>query len=74
MKLGATGQRASGCWDGLLRCRWRAQEREIEARADALLERFRLDHMRDEYAGVAVGRPAQAARDGARADGRTRRW
>ena len=27
------------------------QEKEIEARADGLLERFRLDHMRDEYAG-----------------------
>jgi branched-chain amino acid transport system ATP-binding protein len=34
---------------------WRAQEREIEARAEALLARFKLDHMRDEYAGALSG-------------------
>jgi neutral amino acid transport system ATP-binding protein len=34
---------------------WRAQEREIEARADALLERFKLAHMREEYAGTLSG-------------------
>ena len=33
----------------------RPGEGEIEARADELLERFRLDHMRDEYAGNLSG-------------------
>jgi branched-chain amino acid transport system ATP-binding protein len=55
MKLGATGQRGERMWEGLIPSRWRAQEREIEARADALLTRFRLDHMRDEYAGSLSG-------------------
>ncbi len=34
---------------------WRAQEAEIEARADELLSRFSLGHMRDEYAGALSG-------------------
>ena len=34
---------------------WSEQEREITERADALLERFKLDHMRDEYAGTLSG-------------------
>jgi branched-chain amino acid transport system ATP-binding protein len=34
---------------------WRSQERDFEARADALLERFRLDHMRGEFAGSLSG-------------------
>jgi branched-chain amino acid transport system ATP-binding protein len=34
---------------------WRDQEREIEARADELLTRFKLDHMRNEYAGTLSG-------------------
>jgi branched-chain amino acid transport system ATP-binding protein len=55
MKLGATGQRGERMWEGLIPARWRAQEREIEERADALLKRFRLDHMRDEYAGSLSG-------------------
>ncbi|HZI45904.1 MAG TPA: ABC transporter ATP-binding protein [Ilumatobacter sp.] len=55
MKLGATDQRGERMWEGLIPSRWRAQEREIEARADALLKRFRLDHMRDEYAGSLSG-------------------
>jgi branched-chain amino acid transport system ATP-binding protein len=55
MKLGATGQRGEKIWSGLLPAMWRGQEREIEARADALLRRFKLDHMRDEYAGALSG-------------------
>jgi len=55
MKLGATGQRGEKMWNGLIPGRWRAQERDIEARADELLKRFRLDHMRDEYAGSLSG-------------------
>ena len=55
MKLGATDQRGEKMWNGLIPGRWRQQEREIEERADALLKRFRLDHMRDEYAGSLSG-------------------
>jgi neutral amino acid transport system ATP-binding protein len=55
MKLGATGQRGERWWNGLLPFLWRTQEREIEAQADALLAQFRLDHMRDEYAGTLSG-------------------
>ncbi len=55
MKLGATGQRGERFWGGLLRPLWRAQEREIEERADVLLERFKLSHVRDEFAGALSG-------------------
>ncbi len=55
MKLGATGQRGEKWWNGIMPFTWRAQEREIEARADALLTRFKLDHMRNEYAGTLSG-------------------
>jgi branched-chain amino acid transport system ATP-binding protein len=55
MKLGATGQRGEKIWNGLIPVRWRSQENEIEARADELLKRFKLDHMRDEYAGALSG-------------------
>ena len=37
MKLGATGQRGRGVLLGLVRPLWRAQEAEIEARAEELL-------------------------------------
>ncbi len=39
----------------LLRVPWRAQEAEIGTRADELLERFNLAHMRDEFAGTMSG-------------------
>ncbi len=55
MKLGATGQKGEKWWNGLFPSRWKAQEAEIEARADELLKRFKLDHMRDEYAGALSG-------------------
>jgi neutral amino acid transport system ATP-binding protein len=55
MKLGATGQRGEKWWNGLLPMTWRKQEAEIEQRADELLARFKLDHMRDEYAGALSG-------------------
>ena len=55
MKLGATGQKGEKWWNGLLPATWKAQEAEIEARADTLLKRFKLDHMRDEYAGALSG-------------------
>jgi branched-chain amino acid transport system ATP-binding protein len=55
MKLGATGQRGERWYNGLIPTVWREQEREIEARADQLLARFKLDNMRDEYAGTLSG-------------------
>jgi neutral amino acid transport system ATP-binding protein len=55
MKLGATDQRGEGVFRGLLRGIWGKQEKEIEAKADALLTRFKLDHMRDEFAGNLSG-------------------
>jgi neutral amino acid transport system ATP-binding protein len=55
MKLGATGQRGENLFRALVPGIWRAQEREIEERADALLERFNMAHMRDEFAGELSG-------------------
>ena len=55
MKLGATGQKGERWWNGLLPFTWRAQEQAIEERADELLRRFKLDHMRNEYAGTLSG-------------------
>ena len=55
MKLGAQAQKGERFWSSLVRPAWRGQEREIEARAEELLARFRLDHMRDEYAGSLSG-------------------
>ena len=55
MKLGATDQRGEKWWNGVLPFTWRAEEKAIEARADELLTRFTLAHMRDEYAGTLSG-------------------
>jgi branched-chain amino acid transport system ATP-binding protein len=55
MKLGATGQGGEHFFKALVPPLWRAQEREIERRADHLLERFKLAHMRDEFAGTLSG-------------------
>ncbi len=55
MRLGATGQRGESMWKGPFRWLWRGQEADITARADTLLERFRLAGMRDEFAGSLSG-------------------
>ena len=55
MKLGATHQVGEKWYNGLFRSRWVRQEEQIEGRADSLLRRFKLDHMRDEYAGTLSG-------------------
>lgn len=55
MRLGATGQLGENFWLGLLPFVWRQQEREITERAEELLEWFRLDAMRDEFAGSLSG-------------------
>ncbi|MGI9052901.1 MAG: ABC transporter ATP-binding protein [Ilumatobacteraceae bacterium] len=55
MRLGAGGQRGEHFWAGPFRWLWKGQENEITERADALLDRFRLTHMRDEFAGSLSG-------------------
>ncbi len=55
MKLGAKGQKGESFLRALLPFIWRHQEQEIEARAEDLLARFNLAHMRDEYAGTLSG-------------------
>ena len=55
MKLGATDQSGESAVGALLPWKWKKQEKEIEARADVLLERFALLHMRDDLAGTLSG-------------------
>lgn len=55
MKLGATRQRGEHLFQGLFKPFWGAQERQIEQRADELLVRFKLDHMREQFAGTLSG-------------------
>jgi neutral amino acid transport system ATP-binding protein len=53
--LGATDQRGERFFTSLLRPLWSAQEAQVCERAEELLERFKLDHMRDEFAGSLSG-------------------
>ncbi|MHB1130296.1 MAG: ABC transporter ATP-binding protein [Ilumatobacteraceae bacterium] len=55
MKLGATDQVGERWWNALFPMRWKTQEAHIEQRADALLARFNMGHMRNEYAGTLSG-------------------
>jgi branched-chain amino acid transport system ATP-binding protein len=55
MKLGATGQQGEKMFFGLVRPIWRSQEDEVETRAEALLERFNLARVQDEFAGALSG-------------------
>jgi branched-chain amino acid transport system ATP-binding protein len=55
MMLGATGQTGEHFLPALFRPAWKRQDQEIEARADALLERFNLAHMRNQFAGTMSG-------------------
>src|SRR5688572_8007054 len=55
MKLGATKQAGESFGRALIPSMWRSQEIEITERADELLERFKLSHMRDEFAGTLSG-------------------
>jgi branched-chain amino acid transport system ATP-binding protein len=55
MKLGAADQRGEHFFRALLPRIWRDQEKENEVRAEALLGRFNLTHMRDEFAGTLSG-------------------
>jgi branched-chain amino acid transport system ATP-binding protein len=53
--LAARDQRGERLTLALARGRWRAQETEVRERADALLERFGLTRMAEEYAGTLSG-------------------
>ncbi len=55
MKLGAKHQRGENFARALVSPVWKGQETEIEERGDTLLTRFKLDHMRGEYAGSLSG-------------------
>ncbi len=55
MKLGATGQKGESLWRSIFPFMWSAQEKDIERRADELLVHFKMDHMRDEFAGTLSG-------------------
>jgi len=55
LKLGALHQRGENFFFSLFRGMWADQEADIERRADALLRRFNLTHMRDEFAGTMSG-------------------
>src|SRR5262249_33686086 len=55
MKLGATGQQGEKMFVGLVRAIWRNKENEVESRANALLERFNLARLRDDFAGSLSG-------------------
>jgi neutral amino acid transport system ATP-binding protein len=55
LKLGAINQRGERFFASMVRPLWSRQEAEVEARAEDLLVRFKLDHMRDEYASSLSG-------------------
>ncbi|MEX0868498.1 MAG: ABC transporter ATP-binding protein [Nitriliruptoraceae bacterium] len=55
MKLGAIGQRGERLLSALIPRVWKDQERAIEVRAEALLRRFRMEHMRNELGGTLSG-------------------
>ncbi len=55
MRLGATSQKGEKWWNGLFSRIWKSEEAANTTRADALLDRFKLGHMRDEYAGSLSG-------------------
>ena len=55
MRLGATEQRGERVWVAPWWFPWANQEKAITERADELLQRFRLDHIRDEFAGNLSG-------------------
>ena len=55
MRLGAANQRGEKFWLGPFKFLWRDEERAITEKADELLTRFKLDHMREEFAGNLSG-------------------
>jgi neutral amino acid transport system ATP-binding protein len=55
MKLGATQQRGEKIFPSLFPSLWKKQEDDIEQRALALLKRFKLDHVKDDFAASLSG-------------------
>jgi len=55
MKLGATHQRGEKILSSLFPFLWKKQEEENEQRALALLERFKLDRLKDDFAASLSG-------------------
>lgn len=55
MRLGVRDQRGESVWRGIIRPIWASQEQDITQKAEDLLERFNLAHMRDELAGSLSG-------------------
>ncbi|MFV0317724.1 MAG: ABC transporter ATP-binding protein [Microthrixaceae bacterium] len=55
MRLGAPNQRGERFFPALVKGLWSSEEDEITERADDLLRRFKLDHMREEFAGSLSG-------------------
>ncbi|MBF0817266.1 ABC transporter ATP-binding protein [Microbacterium paludicola] len=55
MKLGRPGQVGERFWQGLIPALWRKQDQEIEAQADELLAKFKLDAKREDLAAGLSG-------------------
>jgi neutral amino acid transport system ATP-binding protein len=55
MRLGAFRQKGEHFWMAPFRWLWKDEEAANTVRAEALLARFKMDHMRDEYAGSLSG-------------------
>ena len=55
MMLGAQNQAGENLFKSMFHGVWRAQEREIEAKADELLQRFKLLEKKHDYAGSLSG-------------------
>jgi neutral amino acid transport system ATP-binding protein len=55
MRLGATDQRGERLWQAMLAPLWRSQETANTARAEKLLERFKLDAKSADFAGSLSG-------------------
>jgi neutral amino acid transport system ATP-binding protein len=55
LMLGAAMQRGERLTSALVPWRWRAEEEAVRVRAEVLLERFRMAHMRDQFAGTLSG-------------------
>jgi neutral amino acid transport system ATP-binding protein len=55
MLLGATEQKGEKFFNAILPPVWRSQEKDNTVRAEALLQRFKLDRKRDDFAGGLSG-------------------
>ena len=55
MRLGAQNQKGERFLTALVKPIWASEEQKITARADELLHRFKLDHMREDFAASLSG-------------------